>query len=326
MAHTPQNGRHATTLPTTSPVTTALLRRRTNELERHLPLAIAGQVEGVHQARVASRRLREAVPVLTVACKARRKAERKIRRFTQALGTVRELDVTIQILDEFARGGAVPRSALEDVRAHVVGERERRRAEMLARLRRVRVDKIRRRLQQAAILTALSPAADWRRDLGTRITRRGGRLQEAIKAAGQIYAEEPLHGVRIAAKKLRYALELAVDGKVTTARPLISTLKRAQDTLGRLHDLQIIAQHVAAVQALPPARRGARDRGLDVIAARLGEECRHLHARYVKQVPVLLELTERCATLIVPTAPVPRGRVHKLAPRRSFPAPVARRA
>ena len=57
---------------------------------------------------MASRRLREAVPVLAGETKARRKAERKIRKLTQALGTVREMDVTVQILDEFAQRSREP--------------------------------------------------------------------------------------------------------------------------------------------------------------------------------------------------------------------------
>ena len=65
--------------------------------KRHLPSAIAGDDRGVHQARVASRRLREAVPVLAAGLKHSKagKASRKIRRLTRALGTVRELDVTL---------------------------------------------------------------------------------------------------------------------------------------------------------------------------------------------------------------------------------------
>ena len=45
-------------------VTSSLLTRRARALHRYLPLAIKGDDRGVHQARVASRRLREAVPVL----------------------------------------------------------------------------------------------------------------------------------------------------------------------------------------------------------------------------------------------------------------------
>ena len=127
-----------------------LLLRRARELERQLPLAIQGSDTGVHQARVASRRLREAVPVLAGETKARRKAEKKIRKLTQALGTVREMDVTVQILDEFAQTNALPRNALEDVRAHVIAERDRRRAVMLQRLRRIDTDRLRARLEEAS--------------------------------------------------------------------------------------------------------------------------------------------------------------------------------
>ncbi len=85
--------------------TTRLLQRLAGALRRHLPAAIAGDNTGVHQARVASRRLREAVPVLSTGLKGSKagKATRKIRRLTRALGTVRELDVTLLLLDELSR-------------------------------------------------------------------------------------------------------------------------------------------------------------------------------------------------------------------------------
>ena len=295
-----QNGRHPTTIRPNVPVTTVLLLRRTRELQRQLPHAIEGNDAGVHQARVASRRLREAVPVLAADTKARRKAERKIRKLTQALGTVREMDVTVQILDEFAQGPGIPRNALEDVRAHVVEERDQRREVMLERLRGMDTAKLSRRLEEASIMTSVSHPAEWRQALSSRVAHRAKRLRQAIQAAGQIYAAEPLHNIRIETKKLRYALELVADARVAPARPLVNGLKRAQDTLGRLHDLQIIEQHVAAVQALPPTRRGAHDAGLKVLASMLEDQCRHLHGRYVKQVPALLHLIETCTQTIVP--------------------------
>jgi CHAD domain-containing protein len=276
-----------------------LLLRRSRELHRHLPAAIDGNDIGVHQARVASRRLREAVPVLAGESKSRRKAERKIQRVTQALGSVREMDVTVQILDEFARGRDVPRDALEDVRAHVIAERDRRREVMLERLKRVNTSKLNRRLEEVVMELPMAPAHQWRETLVTRLGHRACRLASAIHSAGQIYAPEQLHAVRIATKKLRYALELAADARVTAARPLINVLKRVQDTLGRLHDLQIIEHHVAAVQAVPPARRGADDGGLNVIARMLADDCRHIHARYIKQVPALLQLTNTCRSTVV---------------------------
>jgi CHAD domain-containing protein len=110
-------------------VTTLLLQRLARALKRHLPQAVAGNDRGVHQARVTSRRLREAVPVLAIGLKGSKagKARRKIRRLTRALGTVRELDVTMQLLDELARSPQVSRTAVADVRARVVKARASRR-------------------------------------------------------------------------------------------------------------------------------------------------------------------------------------------------------
>src|SRR4051794_36585875 len=189
-----------------------LFERRTVALRRQLAAAVAGKDTGVHQARVASRRLREAIPVLTDGLQHTKagKAQRKIRRLTQALGTVRELDVTLHLIDELSDRPAVPRAALAEVRALVIEEREQRRRVMLHRLEDVDEDKLGRRLQ--AVKTALvTPAAGhaWRAALASRIARRGRRLEEAIADAGQIYAPESLHQVRIAAKKFRYVLEIA---------------------------------------------------------------------------------------------------------------------
>src|SRR5262245_11638573 len=94
-------------------VTTLLLQRLSRALQRHIPAAIAGDDRGVHQARVTTRRLREAVPVFATGLTGSKagKARRKIRRVTRALGTVRELDVTVQLLDELARSPRVSRHA-----------------------------------------------------------------------------------------------------------------------------------------------------------------------------------------------------------------------
>ena len=97
-------------------------------------------------------RLREAVPVLARDVKGgkAKKAQGKVRKLTRALGTVRELDVTLTVLNELAERGNLPTLALEEVRAHVVEEREHRRATMLKRLEKVKVDKLDRRLASVA--------------------------------------------------------------------------------------------------------------------------------------------------------------------------------
>jgi CHAD domain-containing protein len=264
-----------------------------------LPAAIAGDDAGVHRARVASRRLREAVPVLAGGLKQSGKARRKIRRLTRALGTVRELDVSLHLLDELSASDELSRPALQDVRLHVIEERDSRREAMLSRLADVNANKLERRLKSVTEAPELDESQAWRQALGTRLVKRARRLAAAIEEAGHLYAPEQLHAVRIAVKKLRYGLELAADSGISAAAPPVRSLKRTQEMLGRLNDLQVLQTHVAAVQAAPTGR-SVPHQGLAAIAGRIEEECRLLHGRYVAQSEPLRELAEAVPTEIVP--------------------------
>jgi len=285
----------------TSRVTSALLARRASALKRHLPVALEGDAHAVHQARVASRRLREAVPVLTAGVRGAKvnKARGKVRRLTRALGSVRELDVTLQIIDDLASHETLPRTALEEVRGHVVAERTARRTVMLKRLAQVNVSKLDKRLAAMGELLAQTDSEDWRDALGARLLKRSKALATAIAGAGRIYSPENLHNVRIAAKKLRYAMELASDAGVKAAARPLRTVKRVQETLGKLHDLQVLQIHVAAVQAEPTVRT-LPNAGLEIVGRALEDQCRHLHARYVGGIPRLTEVLEATRSEVVP--------------------------
>ena len=282
--------------------TTLLLQRLSRALKRHLPKAIAGDDNGVHQARVTSRRLREAVPVLSTGLQGSKagKARRKIRRLTRALGTVRELDVTLRLLDELARSPHVSRTAVEDVRTRVIEERDHRRKLMLHRLERVNVDKLDRRLDSVGVALDAAKTEPWRKVLGARLLSRARRLSKAMDEAGHMYAPESLHGVRIAAKKLRYGLELAADSGAREAAARVRTIKRAQDMLGKLHDLQVLQTHVAAVLAAPQSSRTQAREALEDLARHIEDQCRHLHGRYVATAPALRDVVVAVRKVIVP--------------------------
>ena len=282
--------------------TTRLLQRLSRALKRHLPKAVAGDDRGVHQARVTTRRLREAVPVLAIGLKGSKagKAGRKIRRLTRALGTVRELDVTLSLLDELARSPHVPRTAVEDVRAHVIEERDARRKVMLERLERVNTAKLDKRLESVGAALQEATGEAWRKALAARLLNRARRLAEAVDAAGHMYAPDRLHAVRIAAKKLRYGLELAADSGVRDAAPHVRTIKRAQDMLGKLHDLQVLQAHVAGVQAAPASTRAQSREALEDLARHIEDQCRHLHGRYVTLVPALRDVAIAVRKIVVP--------------------------
>jgi CHAD domain-containing protein len=153
-----------------------------------------------------------------------------------------------------------------------------------------------------ALGTAVDGSSDdrgWQDMLADRLRSRSRRLQQAIARAGALYAPERLHAVRIAAKKLRYALELTRDSGTAPVGVLVRTLKDAQEILGQLNDLQVLAAHVRAV-AVESAGRSELARGLETLASLLEAECRRLHGRFVRREPRLLRVCEQCMEQVAP--------------------------
>jgi CHAD domain-containing protein len=77
-----------------------LLRSRLDSFTRTLPGLESGEIGAVHRARVASRRLRELLPVLEIEQAVARKIGRRLRKLTRRLGDVRDLDVITLLVDE----------------------------------------------------------------------------------------------------------------------------------------------------------------------------------------------------------------------------------
>jgi CHAD domain-containing protein len=123
----------------------------------------------------------------------------------------------------------------------------------------------------------------WRWAMDARVARRAQGLNDAISRAGAIYIPERLHNVRIAVKKLRYAIEVAADATGEDYRAELATLKRGQDTLGHLHDLQVLIDRVRQSQACLKTPDLSLWREFDALLAGLEKACRRLHARYVRE-------------------------------------------
>jgi CHAD domain-containing protein len=288
-----------------SALSVALLRQRLVSLLTAMPAAQEGDMVSVHAARVASRRLREALPVLGTRADegALDRAQKRVRRITRALGPVRELDVTLSLLTELEGRQAAPPRAIERVRKAVVDERQKRRREMLGELTPSRLNKLRKRLVRVAApgergrvpSNALAEAA-------AQSAQRARTLRAAVERAGGIYLADRLHRVRIEAKKLRYALE--IQRELTRSRPTagMSRLKSEQDLLGRMHDLEILIDKARNAQSKlnPRDRRGMSE--LNTLIRVLEDECRQGHAAYMRGRQALLKL---CDTLIAASHPKP---------------------
>ncbi len=278
-----------------SALSVAILRQRLVSLLKAMPAAQAGDETSVHEARVASRRLRGALPVLGASADedALDRAERRVRRITRALGPVRELDVALLLLAELeGKAAAVPR-AITRVREAVTAERHARRHEMLQEITPSRLNKLRKRLVKVAAPD--SPPVPPANELAEAIQQSGARarkLRAAIEHAGGLYLADRLHRVRIAAKKLRYVLEIQLELTHSRATARLNRLKAQQDLLGRMHDLEILIDRTRGVQEALAAsdRRGMAE--LDALVRVLEDECREGHAAYMRARPALLKLCE----------------------------------
>jgi CHAD domain-containing protein len=272
-----------------------LLRQQLRSLMRAMPAAAAGDQDSVHKARVASRRLREALPVLEGAGGVPTERLRKqVRRITRALGPVRELDVALGHLDEWApRAGVSPRAQAQ-VRQFLEVERQARRREMLDALKPLALDKLKKSLAEATTTEAASTPGPGDLDQASRrAARRAEALGAAIDRAGGLYLPDRLHLVRVAAKKLRYALEVERDLRRSRAASRINALKALQERLGLMHDYEVLIDRIRRVQG----RVALSDRPavveLDALVRALEQECREEHAAYMRSRPGIVQLCER---------------------------------
>ncbi len=286
-----------------------LIAQRLRTLESTLPAAVRGDKEALHKARIATRRLREALPLLSSGEKVRR-LERKVRRITRALGPIRELDVAMQILDDVEQAGELSRPALARIRQAVTRERHVLQADMQRRVDGCNLVKLRKRAIGAARKAATNGLArgDAARLARARLraARRGERLRTAIEGASGIYLPDRLHDVRIAVKKLRYALELVNElsgprgtrpgqagARARKMKTQLKMLSRVQDALGRMHDLEILIARTRGVQGAPGAPTLKLSGELDRLVRRFETECRQLHGQYMASRRALLEISDR---------------------------------
>lgn len=231
-------------------------------------------MDAVHDMRVASRRTREALRLFAPIY--RRKAvdewNAAITQVTRALGGVRDDDVYIAAFTRLLgrANGPDTRTAL----AYLIGYRQGQRRVELDRMRR-RLGKLhlaehRKSLEKTLCDTRTGPEA--RQPLGElafgAVTTRLAAAYEHVPAALAPEASAEQHAMRIAVKKLRYAVEDLRPCFDDRYDALLETLVRFQDELGELHDCDVFLAHVRDVLRSPEPRvAGVSRRGLaDVVA------------------------------------------------------------
>lgn len=198
--------------------------------------------KAVHDLRVAARRLEGALRVWSEAAlpaspsplRAARRARRGARRLRRAAAPARELEVHVELHDEWLLPDhAEHRRTLQPVLDALRSRRDRARDEVATLARARRFDRIAARVAECALAVSETPEAVAQAvESAGRIRRRAGA---ALRAAAHSEDDATLHAVRVALKKWRYAAELLGPACPAELAPL-KALRAAQQALGSIHD------------------------------------------------------------------------------------------
>ncbi len=205
-------------------------------------------VEGLHDVRVASRRLRTAARVFGRCWPDASAWQKKLGKLTHALGEARDGDVQIEFLLRF-RDAQRPsaRAGLPQLLRQIQQQsRQARKAahRQLARfVKKGVLDEIADNLADASPPPGVGDAFAAFADKSVRRCLKDVKAEQACLKHPQRIAQ--VHRMRIACKHLRYTLEVLAPRYGKELQPFIDAARKAQTQLGEVHDCDVWAAMLA---------------------------------------------------------------------------------
>lgn len=253
-------------------------------------------VEAVHDMRVASRRLREAMEIFQPCYKEKafKKHYRRVRRVTRTLGPARNLDVCVAFFSGWQ--AHLEEEGAQEALAYLLNRQEkaRKRAhkKMVQKLDTLDLKGMKKSLRAFFSKPAIAEDVDEEsQDIATHaraiVEERLENVFGYRSAVGDESDADALHRMRIAMKKLRYAVEtLYVVFDEDGFDEVYNAVKAMQEMLGNIHDLDVFVCMVAEVKEKVEDRK--RTRGLVPGMVRVGERIREQRHELYEQFMALL--------------------------------------
>ena len=241
-----------------------------------LPAVRDGNADAIHDSRVATRRLRAAVPLAWAFEPEDRWAEplEALRTLGRSFGRARDLDVALELVAGIETRLIPSARAIASLKQSLTERQGRARRNLIKAIEGVSLDSIR---DLRVDRPRLSMGRDRRRrTLGKHLGDQASALRDAIERASGVYFPNRTHQVRVNVKKLRYLVELLPE----RARPAgaVKRLRRAQEALGEIHDRQSLMDQVEDVKA------SSTDRDqFDPVIAILAADRRDAFTEYLDQ-------------------------------------------
>ena len=229
-----------------TPTLTSLLDQQTYTLRTQLEGVHDGAVDAIHDARVATRRIRELLALVpgVPGREGEDDAAKGYKKMGRALGRVRDIDVQLALIRYLEDHAPHTGPSLLLVRQDYERARLSKTRDLIKTLERIDVEALLRAVADARPgglrrrLTASGSPQQLRRLL----VERAHSAVDAIVHATGIYFPRRAHGARIAIKQLRYAAEIAEATGLSEMATAVKTLRKGQETLGDLHDRHALAE------------------------------------------------------------------------------------
>ena len=221
-----------------------------NRLQTEIGNAIeAKDIEAIHQMRVASRRLRNALNYFKncLPQKFAKEWQNEIRKITHTLGAARDLDIQIACLNELDDDSLEDkiRPGYKRLLLRLTQRREKAQKKVIKNLIDLQENDLLTKMRQ--FLEALTANTDGIYLFTPSLYEKAfsainENLEAFLSYQSDIYDPEnmeKLHAMRIAGKQLRYTLELFAPIYKQALLPHIQAMKEIQDLLGEIHDADV---------------------------------------------------------------------------------------
>ncbi|HEX5734651.1 MAG TPA: CHAD domain-containing protein [Blastocatellia bacterium] len=245
------------------------------------PVMESDDAEAIHKMRVTTRRLQASLDLLQTAGdqKKIRKLKKKLRDWRRVLSPVRNYDVFLLVIEkEGASRSSKRRQSFEHLKSILQKRRARRLAKARRYLKHVNLAEICSKLgldaelwapKKSAVEADQSPAQETQTEgphaqtaaplpeiIGERAIalRAAERIEQRLSEFQLLAAQShpttnpaELHQLRIAAKRLRYLLELVSGMGYGDAVRALAWLRLLQDRIGDWHDLEAIEEEIISI-------------------------------------------------------------------------------
>jgi CHAD domain-containing protein len=223
--------------------------------------------DAIHDLRVASRRLQQILDLLypTPRPAEIRKLRRKIQRCRRALGEVRNCDVQLQRVDKILGSKRTARRESWEAVRHYLRQRRSESFQKAARkLGKVNLAvfyvQLKEHLTPSLVVSSvvrrderpieLGPEQFYER-MGEALERVWHGIETQVAQSLRDSGAPVIHSVRIAAKRVRYLIEVIREFNVAGAAMTLARLRALQQLLGDWHDLEVLEQMMIEMLTRP---------------------------------------------------------------------------